>query len=1168
MSSNESPASNSIPRHGVALDVSFARRSDQTGESSSQVESRSSSGKRSSRSDNGESGTHEQAAAVSSNERRHYVSAKQPQDGMESLRPRKSGGFLLDSIFANGHITHLSKRGKRKVVNEHSQLDKGRHRVSRVSVDSSYGSSPLSREVSMDHGPSDSPRPQTPSRPASMDPAQLVQMALDLSESRRRHVSGGLQVPLVSPQGRRVVSGMSSGQAVVSQGDRSSHLGERTPNGSPSSNKSGMEVRNSDVATNGLLLDDQPQHFSPATLSRAEKARKYFELASEHRRLLEHLSPLKPDASPLGNSSSSTRRDLNITAPASSRESSRSKHRHGLGRTYNPLQALRNRRLRARERRPLTAPPEVWQETDVTANWIDEVEVASANVGFRQVENKIRLPVFARNDDARIENPDRVRGHRRTSTVGTVITRPENGWTVEPSELLADTYWTEKEDNKTLIEDRNGQRIFPSVARTSVDRPRNGGHALALTEYSTRGGSHTDEAPSDRRARGRVHLLPRRPRKLMRSRSVSTTSASSTEAHMAPPMATSGRDVDENIGPLDRHMQQMIEQEERGELSYQGLHSMSSDQDLWGTKHLPFPRSRDGPMTVRHRDTASQTKNGTAIEVPRQIRTRARSADGRVGSYSGGALLTEGDDHFGEPGPPKITGLVSSMDMDTSSSKQDQISPMQRKSKLRRLPFIRSQSKEQNKIESTDFADCQPRLSQESARHHRATESITGGALTRHDTTGTDVSTREPTSTVGRFFKGGRLGEMVRTETSRYRSRGQEGSSFDTADTHSSGMDDDGLENVSTRGEAVTTVYDDSDTSPRTSIDRGKLKQKYYLPNLPSFKSPSVRNKTAPESPKAVVNDDPLGRQQGTQKDTGRWTTRFGQLAPPRINTPGKDQLTPDSASNGLQYDPRRKSYGFLGTDSRAVSRNSLLSGGTTRSPDSEVDMASGAGVHNARSEGKRHWSISDQARPQRSSKVTARDVARVRALLLSSGVKAQAIQQQADSPRNTPVPYMQQIATLLQKDLGPIPRRQEHIIASRLLSDDIAATTSALQNSLDAFSTTTIRPLASRLDALQRRAADQLTSLVNETSDDADAFTVELTTKQPQDVKRIDDAIDDLLRRRRRQFRLLRRTGFKVLEWFVLGVMWGIWFMVMMFNLGRKSVVGVIKVLRWLVTF
>ena len=120
----------------------------------------------------------------------------------------------------------------------------------------------------------------------------------------------------------------------------------------------------------------------------------------------------------------------------------------------------------------------------------------------------------------------------------------------------------------------------------------------------------------------------------------------------------------------------------------------------------------------------------------------------------------------------------------------------------------------------------------------------------------------------------------------------------------------------------------------------------------------------------------------------------------------------------------------------------------------------------------------------------------------------------------------------------------------------------------LASFQTQTAQTLASLLDELRQTVSDRLAPAVHDAADSADAFTVELTTQQPQQTKRVDEAVDTLVRRRRRQFRLLRQVGFKLLEWVVLGIMWGIWFTVVIINLIRKGVVGVGRGVRWLVVF
>ncbi|KAF2857154.1 hypothetical protein K470DRAFT_12897 [Piedraia hortae CBS 480.64] len=205
------------------------------------------------------------------------------------------------------------------------------------------------------------------SNDTGIDAAQLVQLALDLSQSRSR-TGNSNRTPLLP--------------AAPMEERRASTVGE---------------------ATERESLD-----FTPATLSRAERARKYFELAAEHRRLLTLLPPLV----------------------------------QGTDRAYNPLQSLRNRKLRIKLRRPLPAPISSWQDVERVNGWVDEVEATGS------------LPPYS--GETASPEPSR---HRRTDTVSSVMTKPENAWTIEPSELLADAYWTETGDNKIHLLDRYGNRL-------------------------------------------------------------------------------------------------------------------------------------------------------------------------------------------------------------------------------------------------------------------------------------------------------------------------------------------------------------------------------------------------------------------------------------------------------------------------------------------------------------------------------------------------------------------------------------------------------------------------------------------------------------------------------------------------------------------------------------
>jgi len=1154
----------------AAGDVTFARLADRDrhGESSSQAES-ASSGYRSSR----ERRRSREAAVTATDMHSNHTSPDDRDKGTPHSN-RRSGGFLLDSEISLGGSPRedgfLDRHGKRRVQNGHLHVGKTRHADKRLSADSSLRSSPLSRELSTQDGVPDGRQTQRASRPASLDPAQLVQMALELSESRKRHGSGSIHLPISSPGNRRGASGLSSNYGTVrshspSVGTRAKDLNEQLPRSRTSFIDGPADERG--LQGSGDARDDLSSEFaqppSPATLSRAEKARRYFELASEHRRLLERLPPLKPDSSAPGNytfvsTSSPGSAHAQITRVTSPTES-----KHHLGRAYNPLQALRNRRLRIRERRQLTALPETWQDVQSVKGWVDDVESATQKFDYRSAPDRVRLPSYTGNAEIRLDASTGSRGHRRTDTAGSVITRGENGWSIEPSELLADTYWMETDDNKTLVENRLGNAIFTPQQRSSVERPRKSvelKRKLRKSEELARNAkdesridSDTSDAPVTKRAHRRTHLLPSRHRRLPRSGSPS--SISSAEGRAPPEIADEGV---ENTGPLERHMQQMIVRDERGELSPDLV-----SPDHWESQHTQFPVLRDAPMRKRG-NTLKRDEARLSVDTQLTHR-RAKSADGRV---VGGRNLIASPVKPGSEGPqsPIVAGVTPATGMGFSPT-VGQL-PSERKSKFHILPAFRSHSKERNNIERTDFAIPndnrlsidQPRSSQESARpsfvQRQKTADSFSSSLRRQGTATTFDASKDSGSGVGRFLKGGRIGELVRNEGSRLSDRLRNRDR--TEDGESPGPSRNSLEGPEYRDEVDArppqAADGERDPSPRTSPDQSNLKPKYYLPNLPSFKLPVGRNKQTPVQSPLSTGSDPIGRQQREQREAGR-STRFDRLAPPRINLPDGDH---DSTTGDLTFnsytalDDRRKSYGFLEHGSKAVSR-------ATSAPEH------GNGLTPGQHHGRRHWSISDRLPPQQSSKVTRRDVARVKALLLSSGVKAREIQLQADTVRDAPLHF---IHDTVDHDISSPPRKEELVVAARILSDTLDSTLSQFEHVVRVFDTETARTLASHLEDLRRKAVDQLTKQLHETSDDADAFTVELTTKGPQDVKRVDDGIDNLLRRRNRQFRLLRRAGFKLLEWLVLGIMWWVWFVVVVFNSVKKVVVGFLRFLRWLFFF
>lgn len=1111
--------------------------------------------------------------------------------GGRAERKVRSRGWLLDSVVSNGVPKGRSEEKK-------AQKGTKKSTPNRFPTGSSHGSSPLSREVPVSQSVEEDGRPR--SRPTSMDPAQLVQMALSLSESRRRHASNPIALAVPS-----IALGAAHGSGAARLDDdtqnqrRATSLNSDSLQDSLSSRLSSQLDRQPSTGAPFSEYDNNLYTFSPATLARAEKARRYFALADEHRRLLLLLPPLRPDANAPGDSAFETTSSLGPAQPDIRRVRSGMRDQHELGRPYNPLQSLRDRKLRHRERMQFTTPPEQFQNTIEVAKWLEEIEAAAKSPEYRAKDNLVRLPPFASGtDNVQSVNGQGTVSHRRTDTAGTVITRPNNDWSIDPAELLADAYWTEQGDNKTLIEDRNSRRIFPAAVRPRRNIAQ---HQPPLGKASLERGNDVDggkDGPADQGKTRHRSFLPlpapdriRHNRLTRFSRSASASSESSVEGRRPLPLNAEGGH--ENIGPLQRHMDEIIAKDLNGE----SVEHSSKSPDLWDSNQPPLPRER--PQQPENEEHEFQA-NGFLTAPPRPQHRRSQSADGRVGSND---RSSRSMDSFAI-----ADKVMPSIETDTSPPPARRSGDATHRTKSR-LPLFRSRSKDRTDSERHDFAASpdderwrqtdgpvpdSTRFSIDSVRptemKRLKTADSLSGSMQRATRTNTESggSVKEPGSAVGRFLRRGRLGDIVRNERSRFgdriRGRARNGEEFppDVSGVMSEPSDEEGSVSDPIK---VGTSADESEASPRGSPERKRSKSptpksrtRYHIPNLPSFKTSSAR-----DSQLATIlssdSDDHISRQQADLRYRNR-SPRFERLAPPRINLPaderGESAFHDVDTNRSDAADERRKSYGFLSPafryQSRGGSRTSL--GQPGRAGGMPVTVPANFQSQSTRSH--RNWSISDNRisadQPaEKKQKIGARDVARVRALLLASGIKARELTRRLNAPSAIPPAFLEEAAETSCVPLSSmqrVPQKEEHLLAARLLSSHLDAVLDDLRDRFDAFQSQALPALTSRHEALRDKASENLTHLVHNTSDAADAFNIELGTQATLRTKQIDDAVDAILRLRRRQFRLLRRAGFKLLEWMVLGLLWWVWFIVVCFKTVRRIVVGILGLLRWLFTF
>lgn len=422
---------------------------------------------------------------------------KEKENGAPPHRvARNSGGFLLEPVTNANRLSRLpmassrdDSRSKRHSAESELSIMKRRQR-NNVSGNSSFKSSPLSSEVKQgpivhnnsndgqlipgtdirrsmsssqtgsqwDESPSSSSRKMRNGRPPmasvgyEQDPAQIVQMALSLSEGRRRLASGRRYAS--GEQGeRRVISTASTAGPVNAANRRSiapflASTRQASRNGSPKGRHLGASLATLAPPSDAEELDvdtDFDHQISAATAARVEKAKVYFELAHEHRRLLPHLPPIRKPG----------------TLPASPGPEAMQK-------AYNPLQYVRNRKLRIWEKTPIDSEADGWHDVEKVRAWVDSVISSHAETQHDPLEC-VRLPpldqkmavIDGEGQDEPSSDAKKAASPRVPEPFHPKPTRPRSDWVTHPADLIADAYWLEQGLNKTKIQDRDNNNIYP-----------------------------------------------------------------------------------------------------------------------------------------------------------------------------------------------------------------------------------------------------------------------------------------------------------------------------------------------------------------------------------------------------------------------------------------------------------------------------------------------------------------------------------------------------------------------------------------------------------------------------------------------------------------------------------------------------------------------------------
>jgi hypothetical protein len=1184
-------------------------------------------------------------------------------------RSRRSGGFLLDSTFPSGprarpppeHTPIEDVKGKRSSHRERSSERNGPQAQIRIGTGALLHHSPLSQEVMVAdqdtrernsrvdsgnnpeqsrngemrvsrtrkseqgittavHNDGGSEEGQVAQR-ATIDPNQIVHMALNLSESRRRNMSAG---HLIAPQAsstRRVAStsiqhdgsfrnhgtGSSLGQYLNDQRRSSRNI---SPSGGRSSPSVPRQISTDMPRSASISLQPQNYTFSDATIARRNKARAYIELRMEYLRLLDCLPPLKPDAGAPGNFIVSANNMPGSPHVQLTRVPSLISSKYELGRAYNPLQYIRNRRNRARERKSLDHPPEEFLDVEEVRYWVDRAEKEAKRPDYRQ-QDRIFLPKY-HDDHPGEEHPSKP-------------ARPRMGWIFTPEELLADVYWVEQGDNKSLIEDRHGRKIFPpqepqkqdSLApRGSKECPdkRRGSWVEALPRMSAEIATGDDSEPTSERGRKRRLLpafrseSPKHKKHAWRSaKSQTGNHTDSSESESGSPRRRSRKSRREadinNTGPLELKIREMMEKEAR-EAGEAGGNTPDTP-NKWGHSNIPDDKSLrlsaevtrppngtiDEPNYLGLKSPPKHRRSNLALSLDLPPSEPRSSLEGLDSTAPNTPLQPKHFPHIGTdssrppsrgdsiPGKPKKSrlGVFRSDDnaKDHKHKHNDNYNNHhEQEQDHKHEPDSTTSDRKQNSRHASEeindgtgfgTAIMAGPSAVKSLLTHRKNESVSSlnspDGLHRKDTKDLKEP-KEPSSAVTRFFKG------VRNEGSKVgefifrRDRPAEDSDSEVGSGQHSPIESDTDESPAKSERKIRPGFARSTTATSIASNKPSKKNSRYHLDLPAFRSTNANDEdeiiaTDSEAP------DHITRQ--TRERANSRSSRFNELAPPRMNLGSLSSTT-----RTVRH--RSPSTGRERINKVLARSGGVGQGGLPVTSLTNAQFSEAASRHSSTSRPgleKRHWSITDQNgsllhRKAHIDAVTAADIARVRALFLCSGIKARDIARRAQAKRDPPA-FLTRAAKTTNTQLIPVSRKEEHVLAARILVRDLEASTQALHVSAEEFRELTVKDLMSMISNLKSRVESDLFPRVRSSADEAVRITSEISGSAPLAVKQISDEIDKMLRMRRRRMKWVRRVGWMLVEWMLLGIMWCAWLIVVVLGSVKRIVGWNWGLVRWL---
>ncbi|KAI0474056.1 hypothetical protein GGR56DRAFT_650120 [Xylariaceae sp. FL0804] len=1093
------------------------------------------------------------------------------------------------------------------------------------------------------------PVPQSAASPLDVDSNQIVNMALNLSESRRlasrRNISSPLPPRLTSLPDHP--TGGSLKQHLIQQRRSSRNISPKPGVALP--------ARNVSSSRTGSLLQAPLEHdgeytynFTSSTLTRAQKAKEHLELMAQYRRLLQILPPLGPNSLSRPSTSSPPASPSSSGMPSKALSHSPSRT---LGRAYNPLQYIRNRKIRARERMTIDGETQGFGDVSKVTDWIDQSARAVAIAPA--IFDAAPLPAFPGIDGEAGQHEIHPNVTRPATAAGRP-TRPRIDWVLDPAEMLADAYWQEQHDNRYLIEDRHYSKIFPRKpdTRRSLSHQASEPVKSIFSQEKEEGDTSTfpdlEDAKPTRtdtdnsfsstrdRARQKLHDLRGVHHKhsnsahnhhdffLFRKNSLSETSESESDRRRRGRGRRSGTISASGTDLLEKQMMEMLAKEDmeqrREKVDPPELDHVQSAppsvstpertslslQKRQGTKELRVmvPEKQDKALRGRLPPASPIGSGRSSLDVPGYHfrpsldldTSRPVSPDPKFSRRHGSHLPTIGMDLSppdSRPGSPVRNPFskVKNIFRDRSRERGGDHSHRDKEDRYHRDREDRYHRDREDRLESP-IDQMEPfKFSPIAEESFQSTERLRskspGRKITPKATIESQKSHRSKGNTklktdeqigLRNLLKGSaRIDGMLRGGVSKVTDFiwKKESESDSTVSTDSS--DDSDGEPRRGRFRASITLSRDSSKHARDPVHSRR-----YLDLMPPFKSASdlIDNTSSPEASPVIRAAQVISRPPSR-------SSRFDQLKPPRIDirraTPSSSEL--ENLKSGQLLDTGRSDAGSPSRDSgtfldrpRQTSKelNSALAlppelnSKHCKPGDSIIDVSGG-----------RHWSISRLPPSQPRPLFSKREVARLGTLILSSGIKAMEISRRADARRplsaldsKTPGLPREELSRFATKGGGggememislSVPQTELYPTTARVLSDSIRHSIQTFETSATAFATSTSPSLRGRIDAVQRRAATELLDRTRNAADEADELGRGLVDAQRLRVKVALDTMDKMLRRRRRRFRWVRRAGWLALEWALVGLMWSLWFVVVVIRVFFGVGHGVSSAVRWL---